>query len=87
MSSKTLLTSFRFRKFWDYRTFFTKVVRYRFMVLILYSVFQQWNGGGIIGTFLVPALETVGIDDAPRQLGINIGDSDSSTATVSWTLS
>lgn len=33
----------RFRKFWDYRVFFTKPVRFRFLVLILYSVFQSWN--------------------------------------------
>ncbi|KUL87990.1 hypothetical protein ZTR_03941 [Talaromyces verruculosus] len=34
-----------FRNFWDYRVFFTKAVRYRLLVLVLYSVFQQWNGG------------------------------------------
>lgn len=43
------------------------------MVICLYSVFQQWNGGGIIGQYLVPALETIGIDDAMPQLGIQLG--------------
>lgn len=62
-----------FRKFWDFRIFFTKVVRYRLLVLVLYSIFQQWNGGGIISTFLVPALETVGVDGTMEQLGINLG--------------
>lgn len=62
-----------FRKFWDFRVFFTKVVRYRLLVLVMYSVFQQWNGGGIISTFLVPALGTVGIDGTEELLGINLG--------------
>jgi MFS family permease len=37
-----------FRAFWDYRVFFTKLARYRLLVLALYSIFQQWNGGSII---------------------------------------
>lgn len=53
--------------------FFTKKVRYRLLVLVLYSIFQQWNGGGIISQYLVPALETVGIDKSLDQLGINFG--------------
>ncbi|KAF3166646.1 hypothetical protein TWF106_007975 [Orbilia oligospora] len=61
------------RDFWDFRVFVTKPVRYRFMLLIFYSVFQQWNGGGIIGYYLAPALETVGIKDPTAQLGINTG--------------
>jgi hypothetical protein len=36
------------KKFWDYSVFFKKTVHYRLLVLALYSVFQQWNGGGII---------------------------------------
>lgn len=36
------------RSFWDYRVFFTKTARYRLLVLVLYSIFQQWNGGSII---------------------------------------
>lgn len=43
-----------FSKFWDYRVFFTRVVLFRLLVLVLYSVFQQWNGGGIITFYLVP---------------------------------
>ncbi|KAF3938151.1 hypothetical protein ABW19_dt0200211 [Dactylella cylindrospora] len=61
------------RDFWDYRVFFTKPVRYRLMLLIFYSIFQQWNGGGIIGYYLSPALQTVGITDPTAQLGINTG--------------
>lgn len=37
---------------WDYRVFLKKGARYRLLVLVLYSIFQQWNGGGIIGKFL-----------------------------------
>ena len=33
------------RQFWDYRVFFTKPVRFRLLILVVYSIFQQWNGG------------------------------------------
>lgn len=45
-----------FRQSWDFRVFFTRVVRYRLLVLILYSCFQSWNGGGIASYYLTPAL-------------------------------
>lgn len=45
-----------FSDFWDYRVFFTKTVRYRLLVLTLYSIFQQWNGGGII-TYYVRGMD------------------------------
>lgn len=61
------------RDFWDYRVFFKKTVRYRLFIIILYSIFQQWNGGGIIGQYMVPALETIGIDGTMQQLGIQFG--------------
>lgn len=61
------------RAAWDFRAFFTKEVRYRTVVLLVYSVFQQWNGGGIIGNYLSPALDTVGITAPIDQLGINLG--------------
>lgn len=37
------------RDVWDWRGFFKKGARSRVGVLILYSIFQSWNGGGIIG--------------------------------------
>ncbi|CAD0096729.1 unnamed protein product, partial [Aureobasidium vineae] len=55
---------------WDYRVFFTKAVGFRMLVLTLYSVFQQWNGGGIITYYLTPALLMVGIKKPMEQLGI-----------------
>ncbi|KAG9698977.1 MFS general substrate transporter, partial [Aureobasidium melanogenum] len=58
---------------WDYRVFFTKAVRFRMLVLTLYSVFQQWNGGGIITYYLTPALILVGIKKPMEQLGIQLG--------------
>lgn len=36
------------RAAYDFRIFFTRAVGFRTTVLIIYSVFQQWNGGGII---------------------------------------
>jgi MFS family permease len=58
---------------WDFRPFFTKAVRYRTIMLLIYSIFQQWNGGGIIGYYLTPALETVGITESIDQIGISLG--------------
>lgn len=34
---------------YDFRVFFTRGVGFRTGLLLIYSVFQQWNGGGIIG--------------------------------------
>jgi hypothetical protein len=58
------------REVWDWRGFFKKGARSRVGVLIIYSIFQSWNGGGIIGQVchilliwsqfpkeLIPALE------------------------------
>ncbi|KAH7023921.1 sugar transporter [Ilyonectria destructans] len=61
------------RAAYDFRIFFTRAVGFRTTVLIIYSVFQQWNGGGIIGYYLTPALMTVGIDGTLQQLGITLG--------------
>lgn len=58
---------------WDYRVFFTKAVRYRTLVLVMYSCFQQWNGGAIISYYLSPALDTIGVTRTIDQLGINLG--------------
>ncbi|KAJ5793663.1 Major facilitator superfamily domain general substrate transporter [Penicillium paradoxum] len=62
-----------YRAAWDYRAFFTKTARFRLFILVLYSFFQQWNGGGIITYYLVPSLQQLNIDDSKQQLGINIG--------------
>ncbi|KAJ6019043.1 hypothetical protein N7522_001110 [Penicillium canescens] len=61
------------RAFWDYRVFFTKTARYRLLVLVLYSIFQQWNGGSIITYYMTPSLQQLGIDRTKQQLGITIG--------------
>ncbi|KAJ5827119.1 Major facilitator superfamily domain general substrate transporter [Penicillium robsamsonii] len=62
-----------YRSSWDYRVFFTKVARYRLLVLILYSLFQQWNGGGIITYYMAPSLEQLGITNEKSLLGFSIG--------------
>ncbi|KAF2128162.1 general substrate transporter [Dothidotthia symphoricarpi CBS 119687] len=62
-----------FRQSWNFAVFVTKIVRYRLMVLILYSMFQSWNGGGIVSYYLTPALETVGVVATIPQLGISLG--------------
>ena len=61
------------RAVWDFRPFLTKRVGYRSMLLVLYAMFQQWNGGAIIGTYLSPALETIGITSSLHQTTVNLG--------------
>lgn len=61
------------RAAWDFRVFFTKRVGYRTMIIVVYSLFQSWNGGGIISMYLTPALETVGITASLSQTGISLG--------------
>ncbi|KAK7427151.1 hypothetical protein QQZ08_006264 [Neonectria magnoliae] len=58
---------------YDFRVFFTRSVGFRTTVLLIYSAWQQLNGGGIVSYYLTPALETVGIDGTLDQLGINLG--------------
>ncbi|KAJ5288001.1 hypothetical protein N7478_003687 [Penicillium angulare] len=62
-----------YQAFWDYRVFFAKTGRFRLLVLVLYSIFQQWNGGSIITYYMTPALETIGVTGTRQQLGITIG--------------
>lgn len=61
------------RASWDFRPFFTRRVAFRTMIIVVYSCFQSWNGGGIIGSYLTPALETIGITSALSQTGISLG--------------
>lgn len=61
------------RAAWDFRVFFTRRVGYRTMLIVVYSLFQSWNGGGIITYYLTPALETIGITKPIDQTGINLG--------------
>lgn len=59
---------------WDWRGFAKKGARYRVLVLVVYSVFQSWNGGGIIGQYLGPALETIGIETSVQKNSISFGE-------------
>ena len=59
--------------FYDFRSFFGKAGRYRTLCLLVYAIFQQWNGGGIISYYISPALDTIGISATLSQLGINLG--------------
>ncbi|KAJ5185341.1 Major facilitator superfamily domain general substrate transporter [Penicillium cf. griseofulvum] len=62
-----------YRAYWDYRVFFTKTARFRLLVLILYSLFQQWNGGGIITYYMTPSLQQLGFHNEKSLLGFQIG--------------
>lgn len=59
---------------WDFRPFFRpNGGRYRLLLLTLYSIFQQWNGGGIVSYYLSPILQTLGITSSEQQLEISLG--------------
>ncbi|KAH8554453.1 putative MFS sugar transporter protein [Umbelopsis sp. PMI_123] len=63
-----------FKTLWDFRPFVRKNGgRYRLLLLTLYSIFQQWNGGGIVSYYISPILETLGITSSEQQLEINLG--------------
>lgn len=62
------------RSVWDWRGFFKKGARSRVGVLVLYSIFQSWNGGGIIGQYLSPAMKTIGITSTMQKQAINFGE-------------
>ncbi|KAI6708649.1 sugar transporter [Diplocarpon mali] len=59
------------REVWDFRAFFKRGAQYRALVFVHYSIFQQWESGGIIGQYLVPALQTIEIENS-QQLGFNL---------------
>ncbi|KAH7127480.1 general substrate transporter [Dactylonectria macrodidyma] len=59
---------------WDFSAFWkTPSGRYRLLVIIIYSFFQQFNGGGLLAYYLPGILELVGITGAQDQLAINLG--------------
>ena len=61
-------------KAWDYSVFWKSPSgRYRIWIIILYSFFQQWNGGGLLYSYLPGILEMVGVETAQAQLGISLG--------------
>jgi len=62
------------RSVYDWRGFFKAGARSRVGVLVLYSVFQSWNGGGIIGQYLSPALGTIGIKSSMQKNAISFGE-------------
>ena len=68
---------------WDYRTFWeTRAGKRRLWIIFLYSVFQQWNGTGLLGSYLPAVLELVGITGSHEQLGINVGQTALSFVTI-----
>jgi hypothetical protein len=58
---------------WDWRGFVKKGARSRVAVLVCYSIFQSWNGGGIIGQYLSPALKTIGVTSVIQKNSIGFG--------------
>lgn len=59
---------------WDYSTFWNnRAGKRRLWIIFIYSLFQQWNGTGLLGAFVPAVLELVGISNSQQQLGYNLG--------------
>ncbi|OAQ57868.1 sugar transporter (hexose transporter) [Pochonia chlamydosporia 170] len=61
---------------WDFSTFWSsRSGRKRLWIIFLYSLFQQWNGTGLLTAYLPAVLELVNITNSHQQLAINLGQS------------
>jgi MFS family permease len=52
----------------------TKGNRYRLLLIASLGLFSQWSGNGLISYYTKKIYESVGIDDANTQLGLNGGN-------------
>jgi len=62
------------KRFWDYRVLFNKrSSRYRITCNIVFSIFAQWAGNGVLSYFLPAVLKTMGYTNNTTQQNINLG--------------
>ncbi|CAK1358420.1 Lactose permease [Cercospora beticola] len=62
------------KRFWDYSALFgSRSARYRIACNIVFSIFAQWAGNGVLSYFLPAVLETAGYTDGVEQANINLG--------------
>jgi MFS family permease len=62
------------KRWWDYRVLFNKrSSRYRIACNIIFSIFAQWAGNGVLSYFLPAVLTASGYTGDVTQLNINLG--------------
>ena len=72
---ETLRLEFLYKRTSSYLDFFkTKGNRYRLLLIMSLGLFSQWSGNGLISYYTKKIYESVGIDDANTQLGLNGGN-------------
>lgn len=62
------------KRFWDYSALFkTRASRYRIACNVVFSIFAQWAGNGMLSYFMPAMLETAGYTDDVTQANVNLG--------------
>ncbi|EME41001.1 hypothetical protein DOTSEDRAFT_74520 [Dothistroma septosporum NZE10] len=62
------------KRWWDYRALFhTRASCYRLGCNVVFSIFAQWAGNGVLTYFLPAVLKTAGYTDSIQQANINLG--------------
>jgi len=62
------------KRWWDYRALFnSRASRYRLATNVVFSIFAQWAGNGVLTYFLPGVLDTAGYTESVTQANINLG--------------
>ncbi|KAM3424023.1 hypothetical protein BST61_g11426 [Cercospora zeina] len=62
------------KRFWDYSALFgSRSARYRIACNVVFSIFAQWAGNGVLSYFLPAVLTTAGYTEGVQQANINLG--------------
>jgi len=62
------------KRWWDYSALFkTRASRYRLTCNVVFSIFAQWAGNGMLSYFMPAMLESVGITDSVTKANVNLG--------------
>ncbi|KAF9701620.1 hypothetical protein EKO04_001169 [Ascochyta lentis] len=62
------------KRWWDYSALFrTRASRYRLLCNVVFSIFAQWAGNGVLTYFLPAVLKTAGYTEEIEQANINLG--------------
>jgi len=62
------------KRWWDYRALFnSRASRYRLATNVVFSIFAQWAGNGVLTYFLPGVLDTAGYKDEVVKANINLG--------------
>ncbi|KAF2206530.1 hypothetical protein CERZMDRAFT_103292 [Cercospora zeae-maydis SCOH1-5] len=61
------------KRFWDYSALFgSRSARYRIACNVVFSIFAQWAGNGVLSYFLPAVLTTAGYTESVQQANINL---------------